>query len=933
MYLPVKWWPILGAFLTPVVWGQTSRITAAIDNSQRTVLAGHLNPRATAAADQGPADPAMPLPFVMLILKPSAAQQADLSHLLEELQNPTSAQYHQWLTPEQYADRFGASQSDVDQLTAWLGQQGFTVKSVARGRNAIAFGGNAGQIGTAFGTEIHRYLVNGVMHYANASNPSIPAAFSEVVSAIHGLHDFRPQPRLRHSAKPHDNLNGYQQLGPGDIAAIYDINRIYSAGISGQGQTIVVAGDVEVNVSDIEQYRNYFGLPANNPQLMLVPNNSNPGTCDPNSPSCDLDEADLDLELTGSIARDATILFVYAPDVFDAAQYAIDQDLAKVLSISYGDCELQTPESEAQMLASWATQAGTEGITWFAASGDDGAADCFGGDDPTTNNSLSVDMPASVPGVTGIGGTEFNEGSGTYWSNINSSGQTSALSYIPEIAWNDSIQDGTPTASGGGASVYFTKPSWQKGTGVPDDGARDVPDVSISGSADHDGYVIVSGGTTQIIGGTSVGPPQFAGIAALLNQYLITNGYQSSAGLGNINPELYTLQGASGVFHDITQGNNIVKPCNSTRNCTAAAIGYDAGVGYDLVTGIGTPDFYDMFTAWHAGSGVSKAAVTLTIGASSYSLPFTGTTALAATVVSSNGATPTGTVTFSVGSFSLGTGTLTATNGGAVASLTLQGYQLASGDNSITAVYSGDGSHNGSTSNINVTITSSTSGTPAVTSKLNGASFTASLAPGGVLSIFGSDLAPATGAAPAAPLPTMMAGTWVTINGVTAPLYYVSPTQLNIQIPYETPTGSTSQVTINNLSTNASTSTSINVSPLAPAIFTFDNGAPVPYTTAARGQEIVLYITGAGAVTPSVPDGATPSAGTPVGELPAPVASVGVTVGGVTAAHDFVGMPTWAVGVVQINYTIPSNAPLGSQQVGVSVGGIESAATQLTITQ
>ncbi|HTQ57348.1 MAG TPA: protease pro-enzyme activation domain-containing protein [Bryobacteraceae bacterium] len=911
------------------LWAGEIRIATAIDNNRRTALAGQVSPRIRLGADQGRIDPAFEMPYLMLVLRPSAAQQADLDRLLEQQQDPASPEYHRWLTPEQYADRFGAEQADVDKMLSWLAQQGLTVKSVARGRNAIVFRGAAAQVESAFGTQIHRYLVNGVSHYANATEPSIPAAMSGVVSAIHGLHDFHLHPMARRSLRPRDNLGSSHQLGPDDIATIYDISPLYHAGINGSGQKIVVAGDVEVNLSDIEQYRNNFGLPANDPQTMLVPGNVNPGTCNPSDASCDLDEADLDLELSGSVARDAKILFVYAPNVLDAVQYAIDQNLAPVISLSYGDCELQTSRSDALTFQSWATQANTEGITWFAASGDAGAADCFGGTDPATNNSISVDMPASVPQVTGIGGTEFNEGGGTYWSTVNSATNSSALSYIPEVAWNDSGTDGTPTATGGGLSVYFTKPSWQ--TGTPADGARDVPDVSISGSADRDGYVIVSGGKLGIIGGTSVGPPQFAGVAALLNQYLVTNGYQSSAGLGNMNPRFYALASTSGVYHDVTQGSNIVTPCSSRRGCTAAPIGYDAGAGYDLTTGIGSVDIHNLVNAWH-GSGVRvKAAVTMTAGASVTSLAFAGSTVLSAAVASSDGGTPTGTVTFSVGIFSLGTAPLVVSGGHVTASLTVNGYQFGVGANSVTAVYGGDGSYNGSTATETVTITSAGNGVPAVSSQLNGASFTTALAPGGVLSVFGSNLAPATGAAPATPLPTMMGGTWVTINNVTAPLYYVSPTQLNIQVPYETPTNSAVLLVIHN--NGAMTSASMIAQPIAPAIFTFDNNAPVPYTTAARGEEIVLYMTGAGALSPPVADGAAPAANTPLADLPAPVGAVKVTVGGATATLDFVGLPTWAVGVVQINYTIPADAPPGVQPVVVSVGGVESVATQLTVTQ
>jgi uncharacterized protein (TIGR03437 family) len=500
------------------------------------------------------------------------------------------------------------------------------------------------------------------------------------------------------------------------------------------------------------------------------------------------------------------------------------------------------------------------------------------------------------------------------------------------MAWNDSTADGTPSASGGGASIYFTKPSWQTGTGVPDDGARDVPDVSISASADHDGYVIYSAGNFGIAGGTSVGAPQYAGIATLLNQYLTTNGFQARAGLGNMNPQLYALAPVTGVFHDITSGNNKVVPCQGTRGCNLQSIGYDAGVGYDQVTGIGTADVYNLVTAWHNGSVASRGTVSMTLTAGASSLTFSGSTVLTTKVTSTNGGTASGTVSFSLGSSVLGTATLAGSNGTAVATLTLEAVQLAAGANSITAQYNGDNSYDGATASTSITVTSSASGPPTVTSKgiVNGASFSGAMAPGGIMSIFGGNLAPATGSAFGTPLPTLLAGTWVTINGIPAPLYYVSPTQLNVQIPYEVPAGPATLRIDNN---GESVFANFSVSAAAPAIFTFNGGAPVPYTTAARGQEIVLYFTGAGGVSPTVNDGAAPAAGTPLADLPKPVEPVSVTVGGATATIDFIGIPTWSVGVVQINYTIPASAPLGPQPVVVSVGGVTSVATTLTVTQ
>ncbi len=249
------------------------------------------------------------------------------------------------------------------------------------------------------------------------------------------------------------------------------------------------------------------------------------------------------------MARDATILFVNSSanygfgGAFQSLYYAIDQDLAPVISISYGDCELDTGSATAQTWASWAMQANAQGQTIFAASGDTGAADCVGdGDGSAIDNALSVDLPGALPQVTSVGGTEFNEGSGSYWNSTDASGRLSARSYYSRDHLERQCQRWRVRRPAAAARVpSFPKPSWQTGTGVPADGARDVPDVSISASADHDGYEIVTSGKTQVIGGTSVGGPQFAGIAVLLGQYLVSNGFQSSAALGNVNPTLYPL--------------------------------------------------------------------------------------------------------------------------------------------------------------------------------------------------------------------------------------------------------------------------------------------------------------------------------------------------------------------------------------------------------
>ncbi len=915
---------------------QRDRITAAIDNSRRMLLNGHVHPLARAEFDRGVVDASLALPSMTLMLQPSAGQQADLTQLLAAQQDPSSPDYHRWLTPEQYADRFGASSSDIAKVSGWLEQQGFQVTGVARGRNWISFSGTAGKVATAFGAEIHHFEVNGKMHIANATEPSVPAALGVIVRGVRGLNDFRMKPLLKPRGAVGASADqpaftsatsGNHYLSPDDFATIYDLKPLYSAGINGSGQKLVVAGQTQINLSDIELFRTQFNLPANDPQVMLVPNTQDPGIS-----KDDLPEADLDLELSGAAAPNASVMFVYSNDVMNAVQYAIDQNLAPVISISYGSCEPETPTSDALAFQSWARQGNAQGITWVSASGDSGGADCiFQGSN--TDGEASVDVPASIPEVTGLGGTEFNEGGGQFWNSSNNVNGGSALSYIPEMVWNDSTP-GNPGAGGGGASTIFTKPSWQSGAGVPNDNARDVPDISLSASADHDGFMIYTGGKLEIYGGTSVASPSFSGIVVLLNQYLVTNGLQSNPGVGNVNPKLYGLaQTAAGVFHDTTVGNNIVSvTCGGrSRNCTSGSYGFNAGPGYDQATGLGSMDMHALFGAWGGqSSSISKTtpSVKLTSGASA--IAASGSTTLTATVTSSNGGTPTGTVTFFYGSVALGSATLAGASGSASASLTVSGAQLAIGADSIAVQYSGDTSYSAATASITINVSAaSVSGPPSITSLTNGASFRQGFAPGMVLTVFGSGLAPATYSANTLPLPGQLAGVSATINGVDAPLYYVSSTQLNIQIPYETPVNAPVTLQVTN---NGQTAVqSITAQAVAPGIFTDATGALVPTKSASAGQVISLYVTGLGAVSPTIATGAAPPLGTSTANLPAPMQSATVTVGPLSAPIRFIGIPVELVGVVQINFVVPGGLASGPQSVLVSIGGVTSAPAILTI--
>jgi uncharacterized protein (TIGR03437 family) len=866
----------------------------------------------------------MQLSYVRLTLGPSPAQQADLERLLAEQQTPGSPNYHRWLTPEQFGQRFGPSDSDVAQITTWLQNQGMTVTYVGRGRGWIAFDASAAQAEIAFSTELHHYLVNGELHFANATEPSIPSALAGVVTGIGGLHDFRPQARvIRKSIPEYTSSSGIHSLAPNDLAVIYNLLPLYSAGINGSGQTLAVAGQSNIQISNIDQFRSRFGLPTNDPKLVLVPGSRNPGLVPK-----DVDESHLDLEWAGAVARNAQIIYVYSTDVYTSEQYIVDQNLAPVLSESYGLCEAETFASDAASVRALAQQANAQGITWFAPSGDSGAADC----DDAQNPGLSVDIPASIPEVTGVGGTQFAEGAGQYWNATNDATGASATSYIPEAAWNDSSLEGVPSASGGGASIFFTKPSWQNVSGVPSDNARHVPDISLNASPSHDGYLIYSSGSQQVVGGTSAGTPIYAGVAALLNQYLVGTGAQPAPGLGNINPNLYALyQAVPQAFHDITTGNNIVTvPCppRNRFGCAASPVGYNAGPGYDQVTGLGSVDINTLVTNWTAGHVTTPPPSAQMTLLSSQSTVASGDQVNLIATVTDETTMPSGTVTFSAAAAVLGSVTLTGSGATATATLTVTGSQISAG--TITASYTGpSGTLSASTGVTSSSLPRSSSAVPSVSAVTNGASFQPANAPGGLSTIFGSQLAQSTQQAGSVPLPVAMGGATVTVNGVIAPLYYSSPGQLNFQIPYTTPAGNATLIVNNDGQVVKQT---ISVSDIAPGIFT-QNGFLVPNASASVGKTISLYMTGAGAVSPAVSTGGAPSVQAQVESLPRPLESVGVTVAGVSAPIQFAGNAPGLVGVIQVNFQIPSGVPTGAQQVVVSVGSIASPPVMLTISQ
>lgn len=725
----------LGFFFTfPVLaFAQTtqvpSRITESVDETRMTELRGNTHPLARPEFDLGQAHANLPMDRMLLVLKRGPEREAALRQLLEQQQDKSSPNFHKWLTPEQFGQQFGPSDHDVRAVTDWLESHGFQVNYVAKGLSVIEFSGKASQVQEAFHTTIHKYFVNGKEHLANASDPQIPTALTLVVAGIATLHNFLKKPQLSVSEhhmiaratsdrRPFVTLaNGQHALGPADYAVIYNINPLYTAGINGGGTTIAVVGRSNFNLQDVRDFRNVFGLSINDPQVVL--NGPDPGDLGGGEEV----EALLDASWSGAVAPNATVKFVAsastnATDGVDLSElFIIDQNFGNVMSESFGRCEEHATATEAANFAALAEQAAAQGITYVVSSGDSGAEGC---DDPNSTSPatdpVSVNIVASTPFTVAVGGTEFNENGSNnlYWSSTAGfSASATALSYIPENVWNESCtsaQCGAGAslfASGGGVSKFFLKPSWQSGVAnIPNDGARDLPDVSFAAAAGHDPYLLCIQGSCSaggqgtlsfaLIGGTSAGAPSFAGIMALVNQ-------KTGSRQGQANYVLYRLAAAetlskcngssqSGLpsancsFNDVTVGNNAVPGEPGFGTSTGK---YQSGTGYDLATGLGSVNATNLVNNWGTARSATSAIALLLNPATNILQGAPVDVNIKVTPMTGKG-TPTGDVSLiadlgggsqlGVGSFTLGGGSVTAKTS-----------QLPGGNYNITAHYEGDG--------------------------------------------------------------------------------------------------------------------------------------------------------------------------------------------------------------------------------------------------
>jgi len=776
-------------------------ITRSINEAQRTILPGNLHPLARAEFDRGAAPAGLPMQRMLLVLKRSDEQEAALKALLADQQAKGSTHFHQWLTPEQFGQQFGPSDNDIEKITAWLNARGFQVAGVAKGRTAIEFSGTAGQVQEAFNTAIHGYEVKGEHHWANAAEPSIPTALTPAVKGVLTLHNFPRHSNAvihgqrvktaKEAASPYFTFTSgqstYYGLGPTDFATIYDVLPLWKAGIDGTRQTIAIVGETNINVSDINAFRSLFGLPANPPKIIL--NGSDPGIVG------DEPEAVLDVSWSGAVARNATIDLVVSAStetslgVDLSALYIVDNDLAPVMSESYGECEAVLGNAGNAFYNALWQQAAAEGITVMVAAGDGGSAGCDDFDAASSASlGLAVSGFASTPYNVAVGGTDFDQSPTTfanYWNATNDpTTGASARSYIPETTWNQSCAaqgvDGCgPSAtnlnivagSGGPSSCSqmdsnstclqgYGKPAWQAGSGVPQDSVRDMPDISLFASAGSNGsfYIICEADFTPFgpipgykqpcsltndtfvgLGGTSASSPAFAGMMALVNQKMALAG--QSGRQGNANYVLYNLAAQSGascnsstatsganscIFHDVTKGNDAVPCFAGTPNCgTAPAGGYGVLVdpnntntpawtttaGYDLATGLGTVDAFNLVNAW--GTVSMTQSTTALTSVSPATVVHGQPVSVSATVAAKSGSgTPTGQVALmatpagqsvSIDDFAL-------TNGVASGTTAL----LPGGTYNMTAHYAGDGTFAASDSApVQVTVTKENSQTKA----------------------------------------------------------------------------------------------------------------------------------------------------------------------------------------------------------------------------
>ncbi len=657
--------------------GRSARglIVARIDESRLQRIEGNTRSAANSQNDRGRVPEDLSMDHMLLQLQRSPEQERAVEKFINSLQDASSPNFHQWLTAAEFGERFGASQADIDAVTGWLESHGLTVHSVYPSLMTIDFSGTAGQVRSAFHTEIHYLEVNGQGHIANMSDPRIPEALAPVVAGVVSLHDFRPRTMSRPRAEYTYTSGGatYQAVVPADLAKIYNLNPLFTAGIAGQGQTIAVVEDTDLyGTADWTTFRSTFGLSSYQTGSLTTvhpaPASGANNCTDPGVPSGGDDgEAILDAEWASAAAPGAAIQVASCSDTRTtfggllAIQNLVNgKNPPPIISLSYGECEAENGAAANAAYNAAFQQAAAEGVSVFVSAGDEGAASCDAGASGATHG-IGVSAFASTPYNVAVGGTDFGDTvagtNGAYWNSANTSTDGSAKSYIPEIPWNDSCassllasyfkfsttygssgfcgsstatQDGlqvvaagsggpsgcatgSPSTAGvvGGTCKGYAKPSWQ--TGTPKDNVRDIPDVSLFASNGIWGhYYVYCWSHTRAGGAACTGAPSgWSGAGGTSFSSPIMAGIQAL-----VNEHTGSKQGnPNSVYYQLAKAN---PPCNSSlgNSNSSSCIFYNVTQGDNDVNCSGTVECFGATTSSGRHSSPSSNGALSTSGTS-----------------------------------------------------------------------------------------------------------------------------------------------------------------------------------------------------------------------------------------------------------------------------------------------------------------------------